>query len=49
MTGDTSRTGGGALFAAQALLPGGWAKDVLLHWNAAGRLTAVQPGSTPPP
>nr|WP_050797478.1 formimidoylglutamate deiminase [Hylemonella gracilis] len=38
-----------ALFAAHALLPGGWTRDVLLQWNADGELTAVRPGSRPPP
>ena len=36
------------LFAADALLPGGWAKDVLLSWNEAGQLTQVQPGAPAP-
>ncbi|WP_374535678.1 formimidoylglutamate deiminase [Chitinimonas taiwanensis] len=31
-----------ALFAHDALLPSGWAKNVLLEWDAAGTLTAVQ-------
>ncbi|RZI75665.1 MAG: formimidoylglutamate deiminase [Variovorax sp.] len=30
------------LFAADALLPGGWAKDVVLAWDDAGRLVRVQ-------
>ena len=30
------------LFAADALLPDGWAKNVLLSWNDAGQLTQVQ-------
>ena len=34
----TTRT----LFAADALLPTGWAKNVLLAWDDAGRLTQVQ-------
>lgn len=34
-----------SLFAADALLPGGWAKDVLLAWNGAGELTRVQVGA----
>lgn len=38
----------GALFAPQALLPCGWARDVLLEWDAAGQLTAVTPGAHPP-
>jgi formimidoylglutamate deiminase len=37
-----------ALFAESALLPHGWARNVLLEWNAAGVLTelstAVEPG-----
>ena len=37
----------GTLFAEHALLPGGWARDVLLQWDATGRLLAVAPGSTP--
>ncbi|CAM3877514.1 formimidoylglutamate deiminase [Paracidovorax anthurii] len=48
MTETSDDTGGGALFAAQALLPTGWAADVLLRWDAAGRLAAVLPGSAPP-
>ena len=36
------------LFARDALLPGGWARDVLLQWDEAGRLCAVAPGSTLP-
>ena len=35
----------GALFAEHALLPSGWARDVLLQWDATGRLLAVTPGS----
>jgi len=31
-----------ALFAASALLPEGWASDVLLVWDDAGRLTEVR-------
>jgi formimidoylglutamate deiminase len=37
------------LFAADALLPGGWARDVLLAWDAAGTLTAVTVGATAAP
>lgn len=33
------------LFAEHALLPGGWARDVLLQWDASGRLQSVAPGS----
>ena len=36
------------LFAADALLPGGWARDVLLAWDAQGRLTQAAPGTTRP-
>ncbi|CAN7153979.1 formimidoylglutamate deiminase [Variovorax paradoxus] len=35
------------LFAADALLPGGWAKNVRLSWNEAGQLTQVQPAAQP--
>ena len=35
------------LFAPDALLPTGWAKDVLLHWNSAGQLTEVRPNTRP--
>ena len=34
-----------SLHAADALLPGGWVRDVRLDWDAAGRLTAVTPGA----
>ena len=33
-----------ALFAPHALLPTGWAGDVLLEWNEGGELVAVTPG-----
>ena len=36
-----------ALFAPHALLPQGWARDVLLQWDAQGRLAAVTPGAEP--
>ena len=36
---------GGALFAADALLPTGWARDVLIEWNTDGTLTGVRPHS----
>ncbi len=42
---DPSSSPSGALFAENALLPAGWARDVLLQWNAAGQLTAVTPGA----
>jgi len=38
----------GSLFADIALLPGGWQRNVLLSWNAAGELTTVSVGATPP-
>ena len=31
-----------ALFATHALLPDGWARDVLLAWDETGRLTDVR-------
>ena len=37
----------GALFAEHALLPSGWARDVLLQWDASGCLLTVAPGSAP--
>jgi formimidoylglutamate deiminase len=36
-------------FARDALLPAGWATDVLLDWDASGRLTQVRDGATCPP
>ena len=36
------------LFAGDALLPTGWAKNVLLQWDAAGRLTGVTPDAAAP-
>ena len=36
------------LFAADALLPDGWAEDVLLAWDDAGRLVRVQAGGEAP-
>jgi formimidoylglutamate deiminase len=33
-----------SLFARDALLPAGWARDVLISWNAAGDITAAQAG-----
>ncbi len=38
----------GALFAAHALLPMGWARDVLLRWDAGGDFTEVSSGAQPP-
>ncbi|MFT4242294.1 MAG: formimidoylglutamate deiminase [Acidovorax sp.] len=35
------------LFAADALLPTGWARNVLIEWDGAGRFTAVTPGAMP--
>lgn len=37
------------LFAREALLPDGWASDVLLSWDAQGRLTEVLPDAKPTP
>ncbi len=34
------------ILAPHALLPTGWARDVLLAWDADGRLTAVQAGAS---
>jgi formimidoylglutamate deiminase len=36
-----------SLFAKNALLPDGWAKNVRLNWDAAGDLTAVQADAIP--
>lgn len=36
------------LFAPHALLPDGWAHDVLLQWDAAGVLQQVQSGVAAP-
>jgi formimidoylglutamate deiminase len=36
------------LFAEDALLPEGWARNVLLTWNTAGQLTAVQQDAQAP-
>ena len=38
-----------ALFAAHALLPGGWARDVQLAWDERGVLTEVRTGTPPAP
>lgn len=35
----------GTLFAADALLPSGWSRDVMLEWDAHGTLTRVQAGA----
>lgn len=37
-----------SLFAAHALLPEGWAPDVLLRWDENGALTGVTPRTTAP-
>ncbi|MEY3519780.1 MAG: hypothetical protein RLZZ177_495, partial [Pseudomonadota bacterium] len=37
------------LFAEHALLQDGWARDVLLQWNAQGQWQAIQAGLTPTP
>jgi formimidoylglutamate deiminase len=36
------------MFAADALLPNGWARNVLIEWNAAGQLLNVTPDATAP-
>ncbi|HSS27817.1 MAG TPA: formimidoylglutamate deiminase [Usitatibacter sp.] len=36
-----------SLFAADALLPGGWARDVLLEWDERGTLMRVEAGGKP--
>ena len=36
-----------SLFAQDALLPTGWAKNVLLQWSTSGELTAVTPHTEP--
>ena len=38
-----------ALLAPHALLPEGWANDVLLQWDASGQLTVVATGVAPLP
>jgi len=38
-----------SLFADHALLPAGWARDVLLRWDDAGALTSVQAGAAAAP
>lgn len=43
-TGESSN----ALHAHDALLPGGWAQSVLLHWDIDGNLTDVQSGVSRP-
>ena len=35
-----------SLFAERALLPGGWAQNVLLRWDMQGALTAVEPNAS---
>ena len=36
------------LFVADALLPTGWARNVLIEWDGAGRIAQVAPGATAP-
>src|ERR1700752_1251859 len=38
-----------SLFASDALLSSGWARDVLLEWDEAGILTNVQSGAAASP
>ena len=51
MSGIDPTSDSRTLFAEHALLPTGWARNVLLRWDGAGRLLAVQadapPGSAP--
>jgi formimidoylglutamate deiminase len=35
----------GALYASDALLPTGWARDVLIEWDATGCISGVRPDS----
>ena len=35
------------LFAADALLPTGWARNVLIEWDGAGRIAQVTPAPQP--
>jgi formimidoylglutamate deiminase len=37
-----------SVFAADALLPHGWSRNVLIEWNAAGQLVRVTPDTTAP-
>ena len=37
------------LFAADALLPGGWARNVSLSWDAAGTFSRIEAGVQPAP
>lgn len=45
---SASETPTGSLFAHHALLPQGWADNVLLQWDDAGTLTCVEAGLPPP-
>lgn len=36
------------IFAADALLPTGWARNVLIAWDGAGRIAQVAPGAAAP-
>ena len=47
MASDACTTGR-TLFAPHALLPDGWARDVLVQWDGAGRITDVAAGAAPP-
>lgn len=38
----------GRLFAAAALLPGGWTQDVLIDWDAKGQIVSVAAGAAAP-
>ena len=47
LDGETRVKESESLFAKDALLPSGWARDVLLAWNDQGRLTLAQAGARP--
>ena len=49
MSSDAPLVADRALFAPAALLPAGWAHNVLLAWNAEGLLTQVKANALPPP
>lgn len=35
-----------SFFAADALLPSGWGRDVVIEWDEAGTITSVEPGQS---
>lgn len=48
MNPQTDAAHGRVLFARHALLEGGWRRDVLLAWDAAGDLLQATPDAVPP-